>query len=273
VAKKKGEKAQPAAAPVEENTEVLDSFALPGAAGLGTADDLPDDSPLAEEVPTKKPPMPTDPEWQDYVLDQLWHDEVVYDERGNRKPRAAGLARVFERVMGPIIESCSHVRESGPKRAVVEHVLAFQRHLEGRGDNERVTYMDVAEVNEQNTKPPYLDYAAPSAATVAEGRALKKALKLRVLTAEEKSPSPDTGREAGDKPADESQVSVINMMMRRCRIDPPKYFEKLRSHYKKDWKGPADMTASAAHELIENLNKYVQRGKDVPPDVLIKEPA
>ena len=213
----------------------------------------------------KKVPMPTEEGWQDYVLSLLWKDEYIIDERGNKRPRTAGLARVFEVVMGEVIEGRARVIESGPERAVVEYRLVFKPN---KYFDDKKSFTEVSEVNDKNTQSPYINYAVPSAATVAEGRAYKKAMKLRVYTAEEIDPQPDNMEKVNK--IDEGQISVINMLIGRCKIDKEKYLKKLGDVFK-GWSSFEDYTSKAANLVIESLNSYVQKTKPIPEDIRREE--
>lgn len=118
--------------------------------------------------------------WTDYVMSQFDKSELI---DGN--PICAGLRRVTELVLGDIIES-GPVQvfpaddSNGPGRATV----VFQVVIRCFDDVMR-SYSEVADVWHGNTDDLFCAHPVATASTRAEGRALRKALKLRVLAAEE----------------------------------------------------------------------------------------
>jgi hypothetical protein len=244
---------------VDENVTLLAELDLPGAGDVGG-------TPPPAAAPDEGP-EPHDGDWQDYVLGKLWVSERVVDQEGNVKPRADGLARIFPSLMGVVLESFDDVMESGPGRAVVVHRLKFECKRTGREKH----WSGTAEVNRENTKPPYVHYAANTAATVAKGRCYKSALYLQCLTAEEKPPE-GAAQPAADR-ATEADMSVMRLIFTRTGIDEEKFFRywKLKAAENRvavRWERPEDMPADTASRLLERLNQYQQKAKPIPEEVL-----
>ena len=134
-----------------------------------------------EEVDENIPDI-TSEEWTGYVLSLFSSDELI---DGN--PVTAGLRRVAEIVLGEIIESgptkvFPATEENGPGRATVVYRVVIRCVRTG----DYKTYSDVADVWHGNTDDLFCAHPVATASTRAEGRALRKALKLkRVLAAEE----------------------------------------------------------------------------------------
>jgi len=137
----------------------------------------------------KTVPSYLSPEWHDYVMTFFSQNELM---DGN--PTTAGLRRVAELLLGEIVSSkpieTFPVKENGPGRATVVYEVQFDWKLVP-GDISSLTtgkirtYADVADVWHGNTDLLFCSYAPATASTRAEGRALRKALKLRGVAAEE----------------------------------------------------------------------------------------
>lgn len=121
-------------------------------------------------------PEPTSVEWNDYVL-SLFDESELYDGR----PLCAGLRRVAELLLGRII--CSRPTQIFPPtsgdeigRSTVVWEVVFK---------DGSVFSDVADCWEGNTDDAFCVFNTATAATRAEGRALRKALRLKTVAAEE----------------------------------------------------------------------------------------
>lgn len=118
----------------------------------------------------------TSPEWNDYVLG-LFADNELFDGR----PTCAGLRRVSELVLGQVVSSRPtqvFPPTTGDEigRATVIWEVVFR---------DGSVFSDVADCWEGNTDDMFCVFNTATAATRAEGRALRKALRLRTVAAEE----------------------------------------------------------------------------------------
>ena len=121
-------------------------------------------------------PAITDPEWNEYVM-SMFTSKELYD--GN--PLVNGLRRVAELVIGPIVYSgptqvFPPQRDDHHGRATVVFTVEFENGMR---------YSEVADCWEGNTDDMFCAYAIATASTRAEGRALRKALRIRAVAAEE----------------------------------------------------------------------------------------
>ena len=120
-------------------------------------------------------------EWHEYIMSKFEPDEL-FD--GN--PTCAGLRRVVEDVLGPIVSSgpsevFPSTNENGPGRATV----VYEVIIDWKNTGEHRVYKEVADVWHGNCDDLFAAHPAATASTRAEGRALRKALKVRCLAAEE----------------------------------------------------------------------------------------
>ena len=133
-----------------------------------------------ESIEEDVPSMLSD-EWHDYVMSHFKSNELI---DGN--PVCAGLRRVSELLLGSVIESGPSqvfpaTDNDGPGRATVVYKIVFDWMHSGLPK----TFSEVADVWHGNTDDLFCAHPVATASTRAEGRALRKALKLRVLAAEE----------------------------------------------------------------------------------------
>jgi hypothetical protein len=131
----------------------------------------------------KTGPEPGDPEWTDYVLDQLSEGEKVVMDRGIC-PKTDGLRRVATKQYGPLSEETEVLNwpQDGKHSAVVKVTISYK---EKYSDSHRYV-SGAANVNSKTTNEPYVYHAVACAETKAEGRALRRLLCLAgVIVAEE----------------------------------------------------------------------------------------
>jgi hypothetical protein len=127
-------------------------------------------------------PCPTDPEWSDYVISRLTENEMF-----EGSPKVSGLRRVTELLMGDIMKSETLIMQcpspDNERRATVVHRVTVR---DDEGD-ERVSE-GAADVYSGNSDRMFGNHPVALAETRAEGRALRRLLRLSssVVTAEEK---------------------------------------------------------------------------------------
>jgi hypothetical protein len=213
-------------------------------------------------------------EWNDYVMDKFDRKDLI---DGN--PTCAGLRRVAEDVLGDIVSSRpSQVFPStdadGPGRATV----VFEVVINWMNSGELRTYADVADVWHGNTDDLFCAHPVATASTRAEGRALRKALKIRCLAAEELTRKKDVEsivRESvnAGKPTDgewneEDSISSaqIRFMDNKCKqlnIDVVKFINMGSESYK----SVEDIKKKTASKMLSMLNEFQTKNKETPDDI------
>lgn len=155
----------------------------------------------------------TDADWVDYVLDHLSDREL---SQGN--PTTDGLRRVAEKIFGRIVVSDTEILEVPTKpltgKATAKHRLVFERY-DGGGHLEVSACVDVLG---EKLPSPYNQHLIATACTRAEGKALRRALKIRIQTAEEMFTKPDVEEEI-DRPINDQQIVAINQLCKRCNLN------------------------------------------------------
>lgn len=167
---------------------------------------------------------PTDPKWVDHVLDNLADHEL---SDGN--PTTDGLRRVTEKLYGQIIKSDTEILEI-PKAAytgkvTAKHTLVIERH-----DGRLIEISACVDVIGQSLPAPFNRHLVATACTKAEGKALRRALKIRVQTAEELTSEPDEEFNT-DEPINDQQIVAIKTLCKRNDVDLIKFVSQSRSYW------------------------------------------
>lgn len=212
-------------------------------------------------------------EWHEHIMSLFDDGELI---GGN--PTCAGLRRVAEEVLGSIISSGpSQVfpsqNENGPGRATV----VFEIIIDWNNTGEYRTFKEVADVWHGNTDDLFCAHPVATASTRAEGRALRKALKVRCLAAEElakkdiaaivrqtvKLETPTNG-EISDK--DKISSAQINFLDNKCKqldINVVSFINMGSTKYP----NINTMTKKVASEMLTTLNQFQTGEKECPADI------
>jgi len=187
-------------------------------------------------------------------------------------PLVAGLRRVAETVLGTIVYSgpsqvFPSTRDDHHGRATVVFTVEFENGMR---------YADVADCWEGNTDDMFCAYAVATASTRAEGRALRKALRMKGVAAEEitnkdtakivrdissKKPSSDGDYDEQSRMSD-AQFNFIDVKCRQLNING-------KTLFKEGFEVEVNRKVSkrVASDIIDRLNEY-QRDKSSIPENL-----
>jgi hypothetical protein len=217
-------------------------------------------------------PLTTSEEWHDYVMSQFKPNELI---DGN--PITAGLRRVVEIVLGEIIETgptqvFPAQDPNGPGRATVVYRVILQEYSSGKTK----AYSDTADVWHGNTDDLFCAHPVATASTRAEGRALRKALKLRVLAAEELAKKDiisivqqSLNQQATDgewDPNEKISSQQANFIDNKCSqldVNVMKFVNIGSSNYN----SINQVSKDTAKNMIVELNKYQNQTADIPPEI------
>lgn len=208
---------------------------------------------------------PLSPGWSDYVMSHF-HESELFDGR----PTVAGLRRVAALLVGKIILSVP-VREhifAGNGRSAVAWSVQFE---------DGSTFGDVADCSSENTDDMYVPFALATAATRAEGRALRKALNLRTVAAEEvtskntaqisrdrsTSPATSNGEVNDSSRASDRQLNYIDSKCKSLNINVDKFLEAQFKIVNKK-----RMSKEMASKVIDRITVYQNGIEEVPTEVL-----
>ncbi len=233
--------------------------------GLETVQDV---DTRVKDVVQEAGPNPTSPDWNEYVLG-LFEPTEMYDGR----PLCHGLRRVAELLMGRIVSSRptqvfapnNNGEEIG--RATVVWELVFE---------DGSLFSDVADCWEGNTDDAFCVFNTATAATRAEGRALRKALRLRTVAAEEmtkkdtaavvrsfaKTKQVATPEYNENAPMTPAQGNFMGVLGERTDVNIELLITKvLGGDFKKIQK-------EDANKAIKKLNAYQQDKGTIPAEIL-----
>ena len=227
-----------------------------------------------EEQEESESPSMLSSEWNDYVMSHFDESELI-----NGNPICAGLRRVSELLLGSIIESGPHevhpaTDSNGPGRATVVYRVVFDWMNSGQIK----VFSEVADVWHGNTDDLFCAHPVATASTRAEGRALRKALKLRKLAAEELSkkdivsivqqtvPSkPTDGDWNPEEKISVQQVSFIDNKCRQLDINVLSFINSGDQRYG----SIQDITKEKASSMLIILNKYQNGNMEIPEDIKV----
>ena len=227
-----------------------------------------------EEKPDMTMPAYGSKEWNNYIMEKFDPRELI---DGN--PICAGLRRVAEDVLGSIVSSRpSQVWPStdanGPGRATV----VFEVVINWMDSGELRTFAEVADVWHGNTDDLFCAHPVATASTRAEGRALRKALKIKCLAAEElakkdivsivrQSVNADQGLDGEWKESDtisEPQINFIDAKCKQLDIDVVKFINV----GSEDYASISEVSKKTGSKMLATLNEYQTKKKPTPEKIL-----
>jgi len=223
---------------------------------------------ILETTEQQKAVTPNDLDWTDHVLGLLSEDEKI---SGN--PTTDGLRRIFEKALNcRVLASVSNVVQTpepnNEKRATVVHSITYFLNDGARDQPElnTVTINGAADVFWGNCDKVYRNYPVAVAETRAEGRALRRALKLRKVVAAE-----EIAAEVDDHPdqntvskISNNQINFIDVMSKRLNINVSKLLE-IGNLDKNNVYG---LNHEDAIGIIRQLSKYQQDMSGISEDLL-----
>lgn len=213
-------------------------------------------------------PCVSDINWTDYVLSLLSDDEKI---KGN--PTTDGLRRIFEIALNcRMVFSTSKVVQcpspDNEKRATVVHSIGYVFNTSGdEAKSLNAVHIDgSADVYWGNCDKVYRNHPVAVAETRAEGRALRRALKLRKVVAaeemvEEMEDHPDNNTVSK---ISNNQINFIDVMSKRLNINVMQLLQNNNIKYDNIY----DMQHEEAVSIIRVLSKYQQDMSSIPSELL-----
>ena len=222
----------------------------------------------AESVENKEVTVtPNDLEWNDYVLGLLSDDEKI---SGN--PTTDGLRRIFEIALKcRLIASTSQVTQSpspdNEKRATAVHSLMYRLNPESDDPNgiNTLTVDGSADVYWGNCDKIYRNHPVAVAETRAEGRALRRALRLRKVVAAEELATNVEDDVMGDSVGKitSNQVSFMDVIAKRLNVNVVKLIESMNLPHD----NIKNLTHDNAVSIIRELSKLQQSVDSIPDNI------
>jgi hypothetical protein len=178
-----------------------------------------------QEAQFERPDI-TSPLWHEFVM--MKFDDAEIDANGY--PRVSGLRRVTEELLGDIVVSEPFVIADGPDRCAIKHTIEIKFPAEEMPRR----FSEVADATPANVgnDNKIIHFLLSTASTRAEARALRKALRLRVLSSEEASLADKTGGQLTSDVSNQetyihpSQITNLELMCKRNNIDLWKYINQ-----------------------------------------------
>ena len=224
-----------------------------------------------EDKANDAPPSMNSVSWTDYVLSQLHDDEKI---AGN--PTTDGLRRIFEDVLNcTLIELETKVVQApspeNEKRATVACYLTYVLNDPTVDDAVKTKRTSgAADVYWGNCDKIYRNHPVAVAETRAEGRALRKALKLRKVVAAEEIAENIEDDPNGDNVLNISsnQINFMDVMAKRTDINVIGLIKSLDIE--------VDNIRSISHDnavlIIKKLTEYQQNIQNIPSSILGYQP-
>jgi len=216
-------------------------------------------------------PSPLSSEWNEYVLGLFDASELV---DGN--PLVAGLRRVAELVLGPIVFSGPTQvfpvqRDDHHGRATVVFTVEFANGAR---------YAEVADSWEGNTDDMFCAFAVAIASTRAEARALRKALKIKAVAAEEltkkdtakivremsSTKTTSDGDNNDQSRMSDAQSNFIDVKCKQLNINGLNLLKVFNLDINKK------ISKKAASDIIDKLNDFQRDKNSIPEDLLGYQP-
>jgi hypothetical protein len=200
-------------------------------------------------------PKEHDPEWSEYLLDQLSDSELI-----NGAPTVDGLRRITEKCFGEIIGSKSEIIDTptaqNNQRCTIKHTLTIAKY----GTAHSIVVDGCVDVLYHKTPYPFKDHLVATADTRAEGKALRRALKIRVVTAEELQNEDEQEALSSDELVNDQQILAINQLCKRLDIS---VVPLVTGEYKKT-KTITELRNLEARLLISKLSEFQRTPDDIP---------
>lgn len=220
-----------------------------------------------KDVVSSNMPSMLSPEWHDYAM-TLFHPSELIDGH----PLVAGLRRVAEMVLGTITFSGPTQvfpvqRDDHHGRATVVFSVEFSNGIR---------YSEVADSWEGNTDDMFCAFAVAIASTRAEARALRKALKIKGVAAEEltkkdtakivrdisSQKSSSAGEYDDQSRMSDAQSNFIDVKCKQLNIDGKKLFKEFNVDSGKK------IAKKVASDIIDRLNDYQRDKNSIPQELL-----
>ena len=202
-----------------------------------------------EEIISSESPL-----WSEHVLDQMDDSEL---KEGN--PTVDGLRRVTERVYGEILSSTSEIFKSDDRGCTIKHTLQIQKYTTGS----TIIIDGCIDVKYQNIPYPFNQHLVATADTRAEGKALRRALKLRVITAEEMQNTSADDILAAEENITDQQILAINQMCKRLDVSLVDMVKNSCANIK----SIGGVSNLQGRSLLSSLSEYQRNSSSIPEDI------
>ena len=198
-------------------------------------------------------PHEYDPGWSEYILDNMSDSELIQGA-----PTVDGLRRATEKCFGEILQSKSEIVEVPTRqnnKCTIKHSLTIRKY-----STDSIIEVDgCVDVLYDKIPYPFNTHLVATADTRAEGKALRRALKIRVVTAEELQNQDEDDVMASEEGMNDQQILALNQMCKRLNISVVKF---VKSQYN-EVKVINDVSNMEARDLIGQLSGFQRKPKAI----------
>ena len=198
-------------------------------------------------------PHEYDPGWSEYILDNMSDNELIQGA-----PTVDGLRRATEKCFGEILQSKSEIVEVPTRqnnKCTIKHSLTIRKY-----STDSIIEVDgCVDVLYDRIPYPFNTHLVATADTRAEGKALRRALKIRVVTAEELQNQDEDEVMASEEGMNDQQILALNQMCKRLDISVTNF---VKAQYNKV-KVINDVSNMEARVLIAQLSGFQRKPKSI----------
>lgn len=244
-------------------------------------EDVEDSKVVVEPTIVKDPDIPNykDAGWNDYVMAQFAPEELI----DGKYPNVNALRRMVELLLGEIsfsgpikTESTMDPNHSGKATVVYQVTIdwtlgAFYDGAIGQEGYPQKTFTSIASSWTGNTDDMFAVFPESIAETRAEGRALRRALRINVVCADEltkkdtaaivqqqQNSQPTTGEWEENDLISDAQIKTITTLCNRLDINITKFINSGSKTYPSIDK----VTRATAAGMMKQLNRFQSSGSD-----------
>ncbi len=227
---------------------------------------------LIEALPTMKveepvlaPPPEAEPEvgsieWTPFILSKFREDEL-YDGC----PTVDGLRRVCLEHLGDVVESITQCVQP-PNAGNMNHSCVLHNLAIECFDGVTRRYSGLADVFTGNGDNPVFSfqYSSATCETRAEGRAYRRALRLRGVVAAEELGTVPPEESGADGTISGAQLNIYSVICKRLGINVMKYLNQSKLG---PFKSAAQVPYSVAVKAFAKLQGFQQNMASIPPEI------
>jgi hypothetical protein len=209
-----------------------------------------EESVVVEENVNEQRPSMDSAEWTDYCIGLLRNQHVDKD----RNPNQHGLRYLVETLLGPIVRSVSTTIQGASETngyvSTADHEITIRWN---NNPEDLRTFGSSADCSPENCDATYSRFPAAMSSTRAMVRAMRQALRLTGIAAEEISEEP-LNNSRFEKEISSEQISALGVLCKRLNVNVVNYLNSGEFAYK----SIKHVTQSTATNMIKKLNKWQQ---------------
>lgn len=220
----------------------------------------PDVKAQIEDITSKTPPAMGSEGWTEYVLSQLRPNEII-----DGSPKVEGLRRICSDILGPIVSNIVSIGQTpNPQNHYMATMMCSVCVSTPEG---MLTVTEIGDAHNRNTPHPFSLHLSSTAASRAEGKALRKLLQLTgLVVAEELAPENAEALEAAEHTQfsleyiTNTQFTLLDKLCSENNINVVKYLNAGKQKYS----SLSEVSRQTAAEAIEYLHTWAADEDKIP---------